>query len=121
MNDDPKPSSQPPTSTVPYVLSVVILVVSGLVFSAIVIWLRPQYDPLVILGGVMGVMAPTIAAVLAYLKAQETHLKVNSRLDAFMAEHGKSERAIGVREGAAEEQNRNKAKTAPESLSSVKS
>jgi hypothetical protein len=43
---------------------------------------------------------------MAFLKSQETHLSVNSRLDAFMSEHGESSRIKGVQEGIQEERAR---------------
>jgi hypothetical protein len=49
---------------------------------------------------------PTIAALLAYLKAQETHLSVNSRLSDFLREHGDSKLNEGIIQGITDEQER---------------
>jgi hypothetical protein len=48
---------------------------------------------------VFSVITPTTVALLAFLKAQETHLSVNSRLDAFMANAKLAAHAQGVTEG----------------------
>jgi hypothetical protein len=71
--------------------------------------LRPNEDALDVVAQVLKGLAPTIAAVLAYLKSQETHLSVNGRLDAFMIAHGQASHAQGVIQGVAEEQARHAA------------
>lgn len=75
------------------------MVLGGLSASLVIIMLRPMTDALLVVGGVSGTLAPTTLALLAFMKSQEVHLSVNSRLDAFMLEHGRSEHAAGVEEG----------------------
>ncbi len=100
-------------NNLPYLWAVVALTFlsAGLVIS--ILSLRPLADPLVVLGGVLGSMAPIMASVFAFMKAQETnlvsretHLAVNSRLDSFIASASKAARAEGVIQGTADEQHR---------------
>lgn len=105
---------KPPHSDKPtYVWAVVILVLIGALLVMGILYLRPESDPLDVMGDVLKGLAPTIAAVLAFLKSQETHLSVNGRLDAFLAEHAKVARAEGIAQGVAEEQARVAAQGAP--------
>jgi len=83
-NPDSGFTAQPVSSRAPYVWAVVILAAIAAVLVIVVLWIRPQADPLDVVSQVAKGLAPTIAGVMAYLKAQETHLSVNSRLDAFM-------------------------------------
>jgi hypothetical protein len=55
---------------------------------------------------VAGVLAPTVAGVMAYLKSQETHPMVNSRLDAFIKSSVDVARLQGAAQGVSEEQSR---------------
>jgi hypothetical protein len=85
-----------------YVIAVVVMAAMGLlVFTALAI-ARPMQDLLVVAGVITGFTAPTTLALLGFLKAQETHLSVNSRLDAFMANARLAAHAQGVTEGRKE-------------------
>ena len=97
----PTPKSRQPETAI-YVWAVVILVLIGASLVMGILLARPQSDWIDVVGNVAKGLAPTIAAVLAFLKSQETHLSVNSRLDAFMAEHAKNAHAEGVIQGLAE-------------------
>ena len=115
MTPDTKPtliSTLKPAGKGPYVWAVVIMTLIGGMLVIGILYLRPQSDPLDVLAQVMKGLAPTTAGVLAFMKSQETHLSVNSRLDAFMAEHGKASHAEGVIQGAADEQSRASAENA---------
>lgn len=106
---DPKPFSG-------YVWAVIILMLLTTIMIMAIIWLRPASDPLIIIAGVMTAMTPTTAAVLALMKAQETHLSVNSRLDEFMNQHAKSAHSEGILQGVQQEQDRTKEKQRHEQL-----
>jgi crotonobetainyl-CoA:carnitine CoA-transferase CaiB-like acyl-CoA transferase len=99
---DQQYAGTPPPAHAQYVWAAVILTLIGAVLCMVVIKVRPAVDPLVVIGGVMAGLTPTIAAILALMKAQETHLSVNSRLDSFMKEHAINARNEGVTEGLAQ-------------------
>jgi len=94
------------TSNVPYLIAIVIMTVLGVVGIIAVLVLRPHDDNSALFVAIGGIIAPTTAALLAFLKGQETHLLVNSRMDEFkklLSENAvlaeKAARAEGVREG----------------------
>lgn len=93
-------------SKAPYIWSVVVLTLLSCALVMGVLLVRPQVDAMDVITKVLTGLAPTIAAVLAYLKSQDTHLSVNSRLDAFMTEHAKVARAEGILQGTSNEQAR---------------
>lgn len=95
-----------PNNTLPYLVASGLIVLLGCVLVLGIIMLRPTYDPLVVIGAVTGLLAPTLAAIQAYLKSQETHLSVNSRLDAWMKEHGEVKRMEGVAQEQGDERAR---------------
>ena len=94
------------SSNAPYVWAVVILTAVAAVLVLVIVWLRPKADALDVVAQVAKGLAPTVAGVMAYLKAQETHLSVNSRLDAFMREHSALAHREGQIQGMADEQAR---------------
>jgi hypothetical protein len=94
------------SSNAPYVWAVVILTAVAAVLVLVIVWLRPKADALDVVAQVAKGLAPTVAGVMAYLKAQETHLSVNSRLDAFMRENAALARREGQIQGMADEQAR---------------
>lgn len=101
----PKPTQptivQPP-SNVPYLVAVVIMMLMGLGAVMGILLIRPGQDNTQLIATVVGMLVPTIAAILAFMKAQETHLSVNSRLDAFMTEHAATADAKGFARGVEE-------------------
>ena len=109
MIEDDQPlrfTAQPVTAKTYYVWAVVILAAMGTVLVLAILWVRPTSDPLDVVAQVAKGLAPTIAGVMAYLKAQETHLSVNSRLDAFMKANAAAARSEGQMQGVAHEQAR---------------
>ncbi len=91
-----------------YAWAVVVMAgIAGAMFG-IILWLRPNADPLAVAGIVTTMTLPTITGVLSYMKAQETHRNVNSRLDAWIEASGKLARAEGEKKGAADEVMRRK-------------
>ena len=89
----------PPPNNLPYIVAVVVMVVVGVAAFAAIAIARPAQDLGALAGQVFSVITPTTVALLAFLKAQETHLSVNSRLDAFMANAKLAAHAQGVTEG----------------------
>ena len=65
----------------------------------------PQADPLAVCASVFGLLSSTTLSLLAFMKSQQTHLSVNSRLDDFistssLAAHAEGQ-AQGMKEGMA--------------------
>lgn len=71
----------------------------GVIFAIIFV---PDGDKATIIGTIIAMATPTTASILAYMKAQETHLSVNSRLDAFIKNAEMVAAAIGREEGRKE-------------------
>lgn len=103
-------STPPPKqSLTPY-----LVVIFGMVFTAItgtvlVFIFRPAQDNTAIVASILGFVGSTLAALMAFMKTQETHLIVNSRMDEFKQElrmatrlATAAARAEGVTEGKQE-------------------
>lgn len=82
----------------PYIRVTLMLLFTGILLVTAAMWLRPRTYLPDIIAQVLTGLVPTIAGVLAYMKAQQTHLSVNSRLDAFM----KTAAALAKEEGRVE-------------------
>ncbi len=95
--DMPQPSQKPRASW-PYLLAIVFMAFLGTVAILILTKLRPAQDNSVLITAVIGFLGTMTGTILTFMKAQETHLSVNSRLDAFMA----SARQVGHLEGKEE-------------------
>lgn len=91
---------QPPNNT-PYLIAIVIMALVAIMAIVLVAVLRPAVDntPLYVL--ILGSIGPTTLALLAFMKSQETHLSVNSRLDQFIKNADRSARAEGELAGRA--------------------
>lgn len=74
----------------------------AIVGTVIITLIRPDMDNGVIIAAFFGVLTPTTVSLLALMKAQETHLSVNSRLDQFIKNAGGIARAEGFEEGRKE-------------------
>jgi hypothetical protein len=87
----------------PYLItSVGMAIVAGLTVMGIIA-LRPEYDVLLVVSAVFAAYTSTTLSLLAYMKAQETHLSVNSQLDKWMAGAQEHARSTGLIEGRANE------------------
>ncbi len=96
---DPHGTVVAPPNPLPYLVAVAGMVIAG-VFGVVVIAIaRPMQDIVLLVGAVFGVLTPTTLSLLALMKAQETHLSVNSRLDAFMANARSAAYEQGLRIG----------------------
>ena len=93
------PSVVAPPNNLPYVVAVVVMMGLGVVAVVIIVVLRPTQDNTLIITTLLGFLAPTTLSLLAFMKAQETHLSVNSRLDAFMKNATYAAHAKGLMEG----------------------
>lgn len=83
----------------PYIGAVVIMFLIGVVATTSIVIARPESDNSILIATILGLVASTTASILAFLKSQETHLSVNSRLDGFIANAEKASHAEGVIEG----------------------
>jgi hypothetical protein len=97
---------QPKDPNTPYLMATVISLLIGIVGVVMVVTLRPDFDILVVAGVIFAFLTPTTTSLLALMKTQETneqaketHLSVNSRLDAFIVSASNAARAEGVKEG----------------------
>jgi len=95
-----------PSNAMPYVVSVIILFLLGIILIGGVLYLRPATDPLVVIGVVFGFLISSGASIAAFIKSQETHLTVNSQLTAWKKEFYQMAHGEGVIQGTRDEQDR---------------
>lgn len=101
MTHDKANLSIPPNNT-PYLVAVAFMGLLIVIAILLITFLRPDKDNTGLIATVISALVPTTAAILALMKAQETHLSVNSRLDAFMTTASAAARAEGKAEGLVE-------------------
>lgn len=89
----------------PFVAIVAVLLI-GVAGVVLVTVLRPDLDPLAISAVIFGFLTPTTLSLMSYLKAQETHLAVNSRLDDLIENAKKAAEAVGKEVGRKESEAR---------------
>lgn len=89
----------PPPNNMPYVVAVVLMMFFGVTAISVISVLRPEKDNTLLITSIVGFLTPTTLSLLAFMKAQETHLSVNSRLDAFMSNAKMAAHAQGLDEG----------------------
>lgn len=92
-----------PASNVPYLVAIVVMVLISVTAIVAVTLIRPEQDNSSLYVLILGSIGPTTLALLAFMKAQETHLSVNSRLDQFIKNADRSARAEGELAGRAAE------------------
>jgi len=97
MNTPPKLASN-----TPYLVTVGVMFLIGIAGVVLIAALRPTTDILTIIAAVFAFLTPTTASVLAFQKAQETHLSVNSRLDGFIKNAQAAALAAGKEQGIAQ-------------------
>lgn len=93
----------------PYVWSLVIVIGISLMFMVIILLIRPEQDPVSLIGEILKPVVPTVAAVFAYLKSQEVHLQVNSRLDQLLEKSVREAHLTGMLDGLNQERDRHDA------------
>lgn len=89
----------------PFAAIVAVLLI-GVVGVVLVTVFRPDLDPLAISAVIFGFLTPTTLSLMSYLKAQETHLAVNSRLDQLIINASKAAEAVGKEVGRKESEAR---------------
>lgn len=94
----------PSPNNLPYLVVISLMSFLAVIFVLGISYLRPTQDNGQMIATLLGFIATTTASVLAFMKAQETHLSVNSRLDAFMANAKIAAHAEGKAEGKLEGQ-----------------
>lgn len=101
------------SSVMPYVWSMLILFLLGVILIGIILYLRPLMDPVLVTINVMGFVISVGAGISAVIKgqeslnkSQETHLTVNSQLTAWKTEYAALKHAEGMLAGVAGEQDR---------------
>ncbi len=97
-------------SNTPYVIAVCVMAFIACGAVVLVVMLRPGRDNVLLVGAIFGFVGPFTMALLAFMKSQETHLSVNSRLDAFMETASRAARAEGHIAGIDQEQGQERAR-----------
>lgn len=96
----------PSPNNTPYLVAVLIMALIGVLGVVGVTYLRPGEDNTVLIGLVLGFLAPTTLSLLAFMKSQETHLSVNSRLDDFIRNAENAARGEGEKAGQRQAEDR---------------
>lgn len=100
------PSAMQPPSNVPYLVAVVVMTLLMIVGILVISIMRPDKDNSIQITMIVGFTTTTTGAILAFMKSQETHLSVNSRLDGFIKQSSQIAHHEGHDEGVAAEQAR---------------
>lgn len=82
-----------------YMIAIVVMTIIGIIATTVISVLRPLQDNIPLITLLLGNIASVTVALLAYMKSQETHLSVNSRLDGFIKNAQEASKAQGVVEG----------------------
>lgn len=83
-----------------YLVAIISMFFFGVVGIVLVSTLRQGQDLPIIITAIFSVLTPTTLSLLSFMKSQETHLSVNSRLDDFIKNVDIAARAEGQIEGA---------------------
>ena len=101
MDDQDIKNALPQPSNTPYLIAVVVMMALAIIAIVIVAVSRPQQDNSSLYVLILGSIGPTTLALLAFMKAQETHLSVNSRLEQFIKNADRAARSEGELAGRA--------------------
>jgi len=101
MEDKDVKALLPPPSNTPYLIAIVAMLMIAVSAIVAVTLIRPTQDNSSLYVLILGSIAPTTLALLAFMKAQETHLSVNSRLEQFIRNADGRARAEGELVGRA--------------------
>lgn len=104
MEKAPNPLAK--SSNAPYLITVVLMTLIGMIAVIMVLWLRPDSDNTNLIAILLGMIVPTTASIMAIMKSQETHLTVNSQLAQWKEDFSKLMRAEGAKEAVDQEQAR---------------
>jgi len=77
-------SSIPKNTSTAYLIAVIVMVLIGVVSVMAVVIIRPNSDNTLLITTIVGFIAPTLMALLAFLKAQETRIAVDGRMDELL-------------------------------------
>jgi hypothetical protein len=106
----PPPLVSNTPSNTPYLVAVVIMALIAVIGVLGTMFFRPGVDNTAIITLILGFTATTTGSILAFMKSQETHLMVNSKLERWMSDHvdlaATNARAEGTIAGIAQEQAR---------------
>ncbi len=91
----------PAPNNTPYVIATVIMASVCVLALVFINYTRPDKDNSTLNTMIIGFTTTTTWALLAFLKAQETHLSVNSRLDQFIKNADRAARSEGELVGRA--------------------
>lgn len=94
-----------------YVVGVIVAMLLGVVASVIITVTRPETDNLPTIVLIFGFLAPTTVSLLTYLKAEETHKSVNSRLDSFVESETRLATSLGIEEGRERHESESRTRT----------
>lgn len=86
-----------------YLWAIIIMILVGFVVVLSVMVSRQTQDNTWLITLIIGFLTTTTGSVLTYMKAQETHLSVNSRLDAWMKAAKELSREQGFQAGRSPE------------------
>jgi len=96
-----------------YLVAIICSLILGIGGLATILWIRPEYDPVLVAGIIFAFLTPTTTSLLSFMKAgeakeqaRETHLSVNSRLDKFIEQASIAARAEGMDVGRKEANDR---------------
>lgn len=81
-----------------YVVAVSVMIAIAIAGIVLVETFRPG-DNTATIAAIVGLLTPTTLSLLAFMKAQETHLSVNSRLESFIKSADIAARSEGLAEG----------------------
>lgn len=98
-----------------YVIAVLLMMMLG-VSAIVLITILHDGDNTGVITTIIGFLGPTTLSLLTFMKSQETHLSVNSRLDQFMTQAQIAARAQGIAEGRKEGLHEAVARTPPPSV-----
>jgi hypothetical protein len=101
MNAEEIKNALPAPTNAPYLIAIVIMAIVTVAAIVIIAVVRPAQDNASINIQIIGFATTTTAAILAFMKAQETHLSVNSRLEQFIKNADRAARSEGELVGRA--------------------
>lgn len=84
-----------------YLIAIAAVSIIGVIAAIVITVARPNTDNTLLIASIFGFLLPTLMALLALMKTQETHVAVNSRMDELLKITRTASRAEGVLEGSA--------------------
>lgn len=89
-----------------YLTAVISALVLGIGGLALILWIRPEYDPILVAGIIFAFLTPTTTSLLSFMKAEdvkaqskETYHMVNSRMSEMIEKVELLAHERGLREG----------------------